>query len=499
MVHNIEYMKTKRIFILIAAAALTLSVSAQQGEANSSDVQTGSLSMYDNYIGITLGGGMNTLLYKALDGKQQIGGGLDVGLFYSRFFNRTVGLGVGLNYSWANAYTLYNFGETGEGVTHAGNPYLSYNLHSQFNNWKERQDIGVLSIPVEVLFRQPLSDRWLLVGGVGMSVDFPLHGAYSPRGGNYETAGIFPKLGTYLIHDLPEHGFSTYDNTKGAKVVNRSAVGGSVLADLGFRVALKEHWGLYMGINISYGFTNLLAEAKTGNLVTVNSQDPSQIDYHGTFDSKETGKANLLRAGVKVAIDFGWDDPSKKRAAEAARTAALAAAEAAERARQDSIAAAEQAKADSIAAALAAAQAAEKARLDSIAAAEKAKADSIAAAEEEVRQSVRAGRAMLVVQFAAGKAVPEQTWYDELDKGIEFMQTYPDVHLHVTGCASMDGNYNYNVQLSKRRADFIYNYLLEHGISAERLHKEFTGPIKTKDPIEGRVAKCRYYYPEDER
>ena len=263
-----------------------------------------------------------------------------------------------------------------------------------------------------------------------------------------------------------------------------------------------------MGVNIAYGFTNLLAGAKTSNLVTVNTSDPSQIDYHGTFDSKETSKANLLRAGIKVAIDFGWDDnkskvKSQKSKAEeaqelAAAADALAAAQAAEQARLDSIAAAEKAKADSIAAALAAAQAAEQARLDSIAAAEKAKADSIAAAAAAVRESVRAGRSMLVVQFASGKSVPEQTWYDELDKGIEFMKTYPDVHLHVTGCASMDGNYNYNVQLSKKRADFIYNYLIEHGIAAERLHKEFTGPIKTKNPVEGRVAKCRYYYPDEE-
>lgn len=481
-------MKINRIITIIAAVALTIPVSAQQ-------------AVYDNYIGVNFGGGLNTMLYKTADGKQSVGAGFDAGLFYSRFFNRTVGLGIGLNYSWANAYATYNFGETGEGVTHADNPYLSYNLHSQFNNWKERQNVGVLSIPVEVLFRKELNPRWMFIGGVGASVDFPIHGAYSPKDGNYETAGIFPKLGTYLIKNLPEHGFSTYDNTKGAKVNNRATAGGSVLADLGFRVALKDHWGLYMGVNIAYGFTNLLAGAKTSNLVTVNTSDPSQIDYHGTFDSKETSKANLLRAGIKVAIDFGLDDkkPKVEEAQELADAAdALAAAQAAEQAQLDSIAAAEKAKADSIAAALAAAQAAEQARLDSIAAAEKAKADSIAAAAAAVRESVRAGRSMLVVQFASGKSVPEQTWYDELDKGIEFMNTYPEVHLHVTGCASMDGNYNYNVQLSKKRADFIYNYLIEHGISAERLHKEFTGPIKTKDPVEGRVAKCRYYYPDEE-
>ncbi len=478
-------MKANRIITLLAAVALTISVSAQQ-------------AVYDNYIGVSFGGGINTMLYKTADGKQSVGAGFDAGLFYSRFFNKTVGLGVGLNYSWANAYATYNFSETGEGVTHADNPYLSYNLHSQFNNWTERQNVGVLSIPVEVLFRKELNPKWMFIGGIGASVDFPLHGAYSPAGGTYTTAGIFPKLGSYLVHNLPEHGFSTYDNTNGAKIGNHATVGGSVLADLGFRVALADHWGLYMGINVAYGFTNLIAEAKTNNLLTVNSADPSKIDYHGTFDSKETNRANLLRVGIKLAIDFGCGDHRAKR--EEANRLAEELVAAAEQARQDSIAAAqraaaEQARLDSIAAAQ---RAAEAAALAAAQAAEQARQDSIAATNEAIRQAVREGRAMLIVKFAVSKSVPEQAWYSHLDEGIAFLNAHPDVHLHVTGCASMDGNYNLNVQLSKKRADFIYNYLLEHGIAAERLHKEFSGPIKTDNPEDGRVAKCRYYYPDEE-
>lgn len=481
-------MKTKRIFSIIAAAALTLSVGAQQ-------------SMYDNYIGVGFGGGLNSMLYKPANGTQALGFGFDASLFYSRFFNRTVGLGVGLNYSWANAYTTYNFSEVSPNVVHEDNPFQSYNLKSQFNNWKERENVGTVSIPVEVLFRKELSRQWCFIAGVGASLDLPIHGAYSPKSGNYTTSGIFPKLGSYEFTNLPQHGFSTYDNTKGAKINTLAKVGGSVLADLGFRVALADHWGLYMGVNVAYGFTNLLASAQNQYLVSVNTKDPSQIDYHGTFDSKECSKAHLLRAGLKIAVDFGWGDHRK----EAAEADALAAS----KAREDSIAAAlaEQARLDSIAAAEAAALAAakaEQARQDSIAAAEaaakaeKARQDSIAAAEEAVRQEVRAGRAMLVVQFAAGKSVPEDSWYSHLDEGIAFLNAHPDVHLHVTGCASMDGNYQFNVQLSKKRADFIYNYLLEHGIAADRLHKEFTGPIKTSNPVEGRVAKCRYYYPDEE-
>ena len=292
-------MKTKRIFSIIAAATLTISVSAQT-------------VAHDNYIGVSFGGGLNTMLYKPANGQQQVGCGFDAQLFYARFFNKTVGLGFGLNYSWANAYATYNWNEVTTGLTHASNPNVTYNLTTGFQDFKERQNIGVLSIPVEVLFRKALNDRAAFIAGVGLSVDFPIHGAYYAKGGSYSTTGVFPALGNYVVSDMPEHGFSTYTTTQNAKINNRAKVGGSVLADLGFRVALNDNWGMYFGVYAGYGFTNLLAEAKTDEMIMINANDPSIIDYRGTFDSNETGKANLLKAGVKIAIDFGWTKAAKE-------------------------------------------------------------------------------------------------------------------------------------------------------------------------------------------
>lgn len=284
-------MKLRKSIIAIAAAALTLSVSAQQ-------------STHDNYVGVSFGGGLNTMLYKTANGQQSLGGGLDAGLFYGRFFNKTVGLGVGLQYTWANSTALYNYNEVTTGLIHPSNPNQLYNLTTSFNDWRERQTMGVLSIPVEVLFRKELSARGAFIAGIGLSVDFPIHGNYTPKGGTYSTTGTFPSLGDYVVSDLPEHGFSTYENFRDGKITNRAKVGASVLADLGFRVALNDNWGLYMGLYAGYGFTNLLAEAKTAPLVIIN--DDQQIDYAGTFGSNETAKANLLRCGLKLAIDFGW-------------------------------------------------------------------------------------------------------------------------------------------------------------------------------------------------
>ena len=291
-------MKTNRIFSIIAAAALTLSVSAQQ-------------AAHDNYVGVSFGGGLNTMLYKTAHGQNGLGLGYEAGLFYGHFFNPTVGLGVGAQYTRANANATYNWSEVTTALAHPDNPNTMYNLTTKYNNWRERQTVGLISIPVEVLLRKAFNDRAALIGGLGVSIDLPIHGSYSPLGGNYATEGVFPKLGNYTVNNLPEHGFDTYTTTQGGKIGNLAKVGASVIGDLGCRVALNDNWGMYFGLYVGYGLTNMLAQAKTDPLVIINAKQ--QIEYSGTFASCETAKANLLRCGLKIAIDFGWPAENAKR------------------------------------------------------------------------------------------------------------------------------------------------------------------------------------------
>ena len=119
-------MTNNKIFSFIAAVALTVSVSAQQSE-------------YQNYVGLGFGGGLNTMRYKTANGQQQIGGGFETGLFYSRFFNDLVGLGVGLQYTNANASALYNYSEVTTGLTHPSNPNVTYNLTTGFPRLPEHR------------------------------------------------------------------------------------------------------------------------------------------------------------------------------------------------------------------------------------------------------------------------------------------------------------------------------------------------------------------------
>ena len=485
---------------MFAAAALTLGVSAQQ-------------SVHENYVGVDFGGGLNSMLYKPANGQQAVGAGFNVGIHYARFFNQWAGLGVGFQYSWANAYATYNWQEVTTGLTHPSNPNTPYNLTTGFNNFVERQNVGVLSIPVEALFRKAFNDRVALIGGVGLALDLPVHGAYYAKSGNYSTTGVFPAIGNYILENMPEHGFSTYTTTQNAKINNRARVGGSVIADLGARFAFNDNWGMYVGVSFGYGFTNLLAGARTEEMIMINANDPSKIDYRGTFDSNETAKANLIRCGLKIAIDFGWPSNKKKEEAErlareeAERLAAeQAAAEqarlAAEQARLDSIAAArEKAIADSLATdeayqAQLAAEAAEKARLDSIAAAEAERARLAAERAAHIAALKEAGESV-TVHFETGGAdlkfkPEEQPIIDEI---CAVMAEDSTLHIVITGHTDNTGDANQNLKVwGKKRAEALKTYMVKQGVSAEQITCESKGqlePVADNNTREGRALNRR--------
>ena len=492
-------MKNKH-FLTIIVAALAITVSAQESE-------------HDNYIGVNVGGGLNSMLYKPANGTQGLGFGFDAGIHYGRFFNKTVGLGIGLQYSWANAYTTYNWNEVSTGLTHPSNPNTPYDLTTGFNNFVERQNVGYLSIPVEILFRKVLNDRAAFIAGVGLSLDLPIHGKYLAKGGSYSTTGVFPELGSYSISDMPEHGFSTYTTTQNAKFNNRAKVGGSVIADLGFRVAMNDNWGMYFGLYAGYGFTNLLKEAKADQMIMINPTDPSKIDYRGTFDSNETNKVNLLRAGVKIAIDFGWPASKKKAAEEAERLAremafrdSVAAVETALKAEEARLQ--EQARRDSIAAAEETARlAAEKAALDKVSAAQKAHADSVAAAEAEQARKAAIYAAHVAELKAKGETVTvhfdmggndmrfqegEQAIIDEIT---EVMKADPSIKIVITGHTDNTGDAGKNLRyFGKKRAEALRDYMVSKGVPAVQMTCESKGqtePVADNATPEGRALNRR--------
>ena len=458
-------MKNKRIITVFTAVALSITGSAQQYEDN-------------NYIGINFGGGLNSLVYDAANGDKNAGGGIETGLFFGHFFTDNIGLGVGLQYSLAHASAVYNYKETTTGLVHPSNPNLRFDLNTTYNNWKERQSVSILSIPVECLYRKPINDKWNFIGGLGLSLDMHVGGKYKAKDGSYTLSGTYPALGSYVVSDMPEHGFTTYDDVFGAKFDNKTGIGGSLIADAGVRTKLKDHWGLYMGLYFGYGFTNIIDESKSTPMLVINEKNPTQIDYAGSFNSQATDKLHTVRFGVKVAVDFGWNKGTKKVVEQKPAVDNEAERLAAEKAEAERLAK-EKAEAERLAK-----QKAEEERLAAEKAArEKAAADSVAQAKIVAEQTKAEAENLLkninaTVYFGSGGS--NITLDDKTNAAIQAickaMNADRSLKIVIAGHTDNTGPLEANMKCGQKRAEALRDYMVKLGAPAENIECESKGP-----------------------
>ena len=258
------------------------------------------------YLGFTFGVGINAISSPGAEGSRTPGVGFDFGAHYTHFFSR-FGFGAGMHIVRTNSHTTYNFDETTEGLTHADNPGAHYTLYTHFDDWKERQSMVVIALPVEAFYRMPVGGGRFFICGAGVEFDMPTKGSYTAAGGSFTTSGMFPALGPYRVGDMPEHGFATYDEVAETSIGGfRPGVG--VLADLGMRLPLGDGGGVYVGLYATYGLTSLVRADGAGPLLEINKRDASRIDYHGTFGwdggTSSVPALHLIRVGVKVGVDL---------------------------------------------------------------------------------------------------------------------------------------------------------------------------------------------------
>lgn len=84
--------------------------------------------------------------------------------------------------------------------------------------------------------------------------------------------------------------------------------------------------------------------------------------------------------------------------------------------------------------------------------------------------------------------------YLELDRVVRILNENPDVEIHIEGHTDSIGNDEYNLQLSRKRAESVRNYLVSKGISRERITIFGFGsslPIATNRTEEGRALNRR--------
>lgn len=145
-------------------------------------------------------------------------------------------------------------------------------------------------------------------------------------------------------------------------------------------------------------------------------------------------------------------------------------------------------------------EAAEQAEKEAALAQEKATANRVMELEKELAefkaQETERGLVLIVgdVQFAPNheKLTPEAM--RKLYPLVTMLKEQPKRHIRIEGHTDSSGEKSYNLDLSQRRADAVRDFLMENGISAERITARGYGEenaVASNDTTEGRRENRR--------
>lgn len=96
--------------------------------------------------------------------------------------------------------------------------------------------------------------------------------------------------------------------------------------------------------------------------------------------------------------------------------------------------------------------------------------------------------------FDSNKDTIRKVSLPKLDAAVETLALYPSISLEISGHTDNRGNREYNMDLSARRADAVRTYLIEHGVSEDRIQTRGAGPdepIDTNRTPSGRAKNRR--------
>lgn len=90
--------------------------------------------------------------------------------------------------------------------------------------------------------------------------------------------------------------------------------------------------------------------------------------------------------------------------------------------------------------------------------------------------------------FENESAIPMPDVLPELQRLHLWMQAHPDIQIRIEGHTSAVGDETYNLGLSQKRAEAVRHYLLQHGISENRV----SAMVKVDQYIQRRVQKEKH-------
>ncbi|MDL2290410.1 OmpA family protein, partial [Paludibacteraceae bacterium OttesenSCG-928-F17] len=408
--------------------------------------------------------------------------GYMAGLGYTYFFNYHWGLGVGAEFSALRSSLELDDVDNYYAPAFGGVDRPVY-LRVDLNNYEETYKAFYINIPIMAKYQVDAFKQHKFYAAGGFKLGIPVKANYSAEGSHKA-----------LAYDVDVDGNPMGDAMSGFHglgVDNRVNVSKKDL-DLKFNLALSlesgikwklgDRFDLYTGLFVDYG---LLDVRKDKDLRVADYFENADYNYapetnavlssvYGTEDKKYTKRVNTFSAGIKVQLAFGLnskvDRKEKERNAEKPFEGVTP--EQMEKIMKENT--------DKI--------------VDVI---EKNFEELRKQLEEEAPElfdAIPTDEIEAIVQFDFDKDDLKKVYIPGIDNKIEILKKYPEVRMMIIGHTDNRGTKDYNHLLGLHRAQAVKNYMVEHGIAADRLFvvsKGDTAPVEPNTTEENRYKNRR--------
>ena len=98
------------------------------------------------------------------------------------------------------------------------------------------------------------------------------------------------------------------------------------------------------------------------------------------------------------------------------------------------------------------------------------------------------------IYFESDKSYIKEEFEEYLMSIVKILFSHSDIRIKIIGNTDSDGSDGYNEKLSKKRAEAIIEFLLNHGVKKDRIEFEFRGekkPVKSNKTGEGKKKNRR--------
>jgi len=283
--------KIKKYIILVVALSFVLQVQAQ----------------HKSEITIPLGAGIAPLKYQLNDGQSKFGFGEELGIAYSYYFSKMLGISLGMEVAlFGSSAKINNISYEQQIETPLG---LSgqFFLQTEYEGLEEKQSAVFLQIPVLLQLQFPVSQSSFLFLGAGIKVGFPVSSKWTQNATSLTTTGYSDYTDQYYT-EIPKHGFSTrIDFYSSGKMELKSPV--LFALEGGFKFAISKTTQLHTGIFLDYGLNNIHKASTNMPLMEYDNDSPTNYNYRSILTTNHYSASKGIKpfaVGIKIKMGMGF-------------------------------------------------------------------------------------------------------------------------------------------------------------------------------------------------